>query len=270
LAVVGDGSKREEKMKRLLTRIALITAAVVWTAGAVIAQESSATQAPAATTLPITTVPAGATPAAAPVPAAPAEPAPMEPAPVEPATAEPGPAQAFPQPLYRINGGDTIHISVYGERDLDRDVAVEPDGGIAFPLVGNINARGLTLSELSKQIADSLRAGNMLPNVTDPEVTVSLVKSSGNSFSVIGQVKQPGTFVTDTQVDVMQALSLAGGLTPFASKSRIIVLRREGGNGVQKKIPFDYSDVEDGEHLDMNIVLQGGDVVVVPQAGLGF
>jgi polysaccharide export outer membrane protein len=171
---------------------------------------------------------------------------------------------------YKINGGDTIHISVYGERDLDRDVAVEPDGGIAFPLVGNMNARGMTLSELQKKIADALRAGNMLPNVTDPEVTVSLVKSSGNSFSVIGQVKQPGTYVTDTQVDVMQALSLAGGLTPFASKSRIIVLRRDGGSGAQKKIPFDYSAIEDGEKLEMNVLLQGGDVVVVPQAGLGF
>jgi polysaccharide export outer membrane protein len=103
--------------------------------------------------------------------------------------------------------------------------------------------------------------------VTDAEVTVSLVKSSGNSFSVIGQVKQPGTFVTDTKVDVMQALSLAGGLTPFASKSRIIVLRRDDA-GKQKKIPFNYSAVEDGNNLDSNVVLQGGDVVVVPEAGL--
>lgn len=178
-------------------------------------------------------------------------------------------ALAQEESLYRINGGDTLHISVYGEKDLDRDVAVEPDGGIAFPLVGNLNARGLTLSELQRKIADALRGSNMLPNVTDPEVTVSLVKSTGNSFSVIGQVKQPGTFITDTQVDVMQALSLAGGLTPFASKSRIIVLRRDDG-GAQKKIPFDYSAVEDGEDLNTNILLQGGDVVVVPQAGLGF
>jgi len=170
---------------------------------------------------------------------------------------------------YRINGGDTLHISVYGEKDLDRDVAVEPDGGIAFPLVGNINARGLTLSDLQHKIAEALRGGNMLPAVTDAEVTVALVKSSGNSFSVIGQVKQPGTFVTDTQVDVMQALSLAGGLTPFASKSRIIVLRRDGTGG-QKKIAFDYSAIEDGDKLNSNIMLQGGDVVVVPQAGLGF
>jgi len=171
--------------------------------------------------------------------------------------------------LYRINGGDTLHVSVYGEKDLDRDIAVEPDGGIAFPLVGNLNAKGLTLSELQKKIAEALRNGNMLPNVTDAEVTVSLVRSTGNSFSMIGQVKQPGTFVADTQVDVMQALSLAGGLTPFASKSRIIVLRRDG-SGAQKKIPFDYSSIEDGEKLETNILLQGGDVVVVPQAGLGF
>jgi polysaccharide export outer membrane protein len=180
----------------------------------------------------------------------------------------PTPAAAV-ESAYRINGGDTLHIAVYGEKDLDRDVAVEPDGGIAFPLVGNLNARGLTLSELQHKIAETLRGGNILPQVTDPEVTVSLVKSSGNSFSVIGQVKQPGTYVTDTQVDVMQALSLAGGLTPFASKSRIIVLRRDDA-GSQKKIAFDYSAVEDGDKLDSNIMLQGGDVVVVPQAGLGF
>lgn len=261
-------------MKRLLTSMTLIMAAVALTAASAVAQETSNTAAPAATTLPVTTVPAGQSPAATPAApavvtpaAAPADAAPVtpEPATVVPATAVPVTGEA----LYRINGGDTIHISVYGERDLDRDVAVEPDGGIAFPLVGNMNARGMTLSELSKKIADALRAGSMLPNVTDPEVTVSLVKSSGNSFSVIGQVKQPGTFVTDTQVDVMQALSLAGGLTPFASKSRIIVLRRDN-KGVQSKLPFDYSSVEDGEKLDMNVQLQGGDVVVVPQAGLGF
>jgi polysaccharide export outer membrane protein len=176
---------------------------------------------------------------------------------------------AAQQGTYRINGGDILHVSVYGEQALDRDVAVEPDGGIAFPLVGNMNARGLTLADLQHKVAEQLRGGNMLPNVTDAEVTVSLVKSSGNSFSVIGQVKQPGTFVTDTQVDVMQALSLAGGLTPFASKSRIIVLRRDDA-GKQKKSPFDYSNVEDGDKLDTNVQLQGGDVVVVPQAGLGF
>lgn len=168
---------------------------------------------------------------------------------------------------YRINGGDLLHISVYGEPNLDKDVPVQPDGGIAFPLVGNLNARGMTLKELQQQIATNLRESQYFPNLTDNEVTVSMVKATGNSVSVVGQVRQPGTFAYDTQLDVMQALSLAGGLTPFASKSKIKILRRDHA-GTQTAILFDYSEVEDGEQLDKNILLRGGDVVVVPQAGL--
>jgi polysaccharide export outer membrane protein len=168
---------------------------------------------------------------------------------------------------YRINGGDLLHISVYGEQNLDKDVPVQPDGGIAFPLVGNLNARGMTLKELQGKIAANLRESQYFPNLTDNEVTVSMVKATGNSVSVVGQVKAPGTFAYDTQLDVMQALSLAGGLTPFASKSKIKILRRDHA-GTQTAILFDYSEVEDGEQLEKNILLRGGDVVVVPQAGL--
>jgi polysaccharide biosynthesis/export protein len=168
---------------------------------------------------------------------------------------------------YRINGGDLLHISVYGEQNLDKDVPVQPDGGVAFPLVGNLNARGMTLKELQGKIAANLRESQYFPNLTDNEVTVSMVKATGNSVSVVGQVKAPGTFAYDTQLDVMQALSLAGGLTPFASKSKIKILRRDEA-GTQTAILFDYSEVEDGEQLEKNILLRGGDVVVVPQAGL--
>ncbi len=168
---------------------------------------------------------------------------------------------------YRINGGDLLHISVYGEPNLDKDVPVQPDGGVAFPLVGNLNARGMTLQELQREIASNLRESQYFPNLTDNEVTVSMVRATGNSVSVVGQVEQPGTFAYDTQLDVMQALSLAGGLTPFASKDDIKILRRDRA-GTQTAILFDYSEVEDGENLEKNILLQGGDVVVVPQAGL--
>ena len=168
---------------------------------------------------------------------------------------------------YRIYGGDLLHISVYGEPNLDKDVPVQPDGGVAFPLVGNLNARGMTLKDLQQKIAANLRESQYFPNITDNEVTVSMVKATGNSVSVVGQVKTPGTFAWDTQLDVMQALSLAGGLTPFASKSKIKILRRDQ-TGTQTAILFDYSEVEDGEQLDKNILLRGGDVVVVPQAGL--
>ena len=177
------------------------------------------------------------------------------------------PAVVQPEEGYRINGGDLLHISVYGEQNLDKDVPVQPDGGIAFPLVGNLNARGMTLKELQGKIAANLRESQYFPNLTDNEVTVSMVKATGNSVSVVGQVKAPGTFAYDTQLDVMQALSLAGGLTPFASKSKIKILRRDHA-GTQTAILFDYSEVEDGEQLEKNILLRGGDVVVVPQAGL--
>lgn len=178
-----------------------------------------------------------------------------------------GTASALADDGYRINGGDMLHISVYGEQNLNQDVPVQPDGGIAFPLVGNMNVRGMTLKEVQTKVANTLRESQYFPNLTDNEVTVSMVKASGNSVSVVGQVKQPGTFAYDTQLDVMQALSLAGGLTPFASKSKIKILRRDP-QGTQTAILFDYSDIEDGQHLDKNIILQGGDVVVVPQASL--
>ncbi|WP_374651125.1 polysaccharide biosynthesis/export family protein [Dongia sp.] len=170
---------------------------------------------------------------------------------------------------YRINGGDQLHISVYGEQNLNQDVVVQPDGWLSFPLAGNINALDLTLQELQSKIADNLRQSQYFPNLTDSEVTVSMLKAVGNSISVIGQVKQPGTFAFDTRLDVMQALSLAGGLTPFAGEDEIKILRRDA-SGKQSAIPFDYSALEEGEKLESNILLRGGDVVVVPQAGFGF
>jgi polysaccharide export outer membrane protein len=179
-----------------------------------------------------------------------------------------GPATAE-DAVYRINGGDQLHISVYGEQNLNQDVVVQPDGWLSFPLAGNINALDLTLRELQAKIADNLRQSQFFPNLTDSEVTVSMLKAVGNSISVIGQVKQPGTFAFDTRLDVMQALSLAGGLTPFAGKDEIKILRRDAA-GKQSAILFDYSALEDGENLESNILLRGGDVVVVPQAGFGF
>lgn len=179
-----------------------------------------------------------------------------------------GPALAE-DAVYRINGGDQLHISVYGEQNLNQDVVVQPDGWLSFPLAGNINALDLTLRELQAKIADNLRQSQFFPNLTDSEVTVSMLKAVGNSISVIGQVKQPGTFAFDTRLDVMQALSLAGGLTPFAGKDEIKILRRDAA-GKQSAILFDYSALEDGENLESNILLRGGDVVVVPQAGFGF
>jgi polysaccharide biosynthesis/export protein len=158
---------------------------------------------------------------------------------------------------YAVQPGDSLKISVWKEPDLDGVVLVTPDGGFSFPLVGQIDAKGQTVAELQRIIVQRLTK-----YITDPVVTVALQDIQGNKVYVIGQVKNPGQFVVNPRVDVMQALSMAGGTTPFASLGNIIVIRRTGG--VQTTFHFDYGDVVKGRDLGQNIELQSGDVVVVP------
>ncbi|MHB8533828.1 MAG: polysaccharide biosynthesis/export family protein [Sulfuricaulis sp.] len=158
---------------------------------------------------------------------------------------------------YIVQPGDVLTISVWKEKDLQGDVSVRPDGGLNFPLVGDIMASGKTVEELRKDIAAKL--GKFVP---DPVVTVIVKQSLGYQIFVIGKVNKPGAFPAVRNIDVMQALSMAGGPTPFASLNNIKILRRV--NGEQKAISFKYSKVEKGVDLNQNIVLQGGDVVVVP------
>ena len=158
---------------------------------------------------------------------------------------------------YTVKPGDTLQISVWKEPDLQGPVLVTPDGAFAFPLVGQVDARGKTVSELQKIIAEALQK-----YIADPVVTVSVKDIRGNKVYVIGQVNKPGEFVAGQRLDVMQALSMAGGTTPFASLSNIIILRRT--NGVQAALRFDYTDVAKGKSLEQNIDLRSGDVVVVP------
>ena len=158
---------------------------------------------------------------------------------------------------YIVQPGDVLTISVWKEKDLQGDVAVRPDGGLNFPLVGDVAAAGKTVDQLRKDIAAKLAK-----YVPDPVVTVIVKQSLGNQIFVIGKVNKPGSFPAMRNIDVMQALSMAGGPTPFASLNKIKILRRV--NGQLKAITFEYSKVEKGEDLEQNIILQGGDTVVVP------
>ena len=178
-------------------------------------------------------------------------------------------APATAQPLvtpsagdYRLNPGDIIEISVWKEPELQREVLLLPDGNIAFPLVGTVQAAGRTPSEIQAEVEERLM--RFFP---EPVVTVSILQVAGNKLYVTGQVNQPGQFTVDQPVDVLQAIALAGGLTAFADEDDIYILRR-AGDGSQSAIAFDYDDVTDGSDLSSNIVLQQGDVVVVPTAGL--
>jgi len=158
---------------------------------------------------------------------------------------------------YRIGAEDVLDISVWKEKELQRQVIVRPDGGISFPFAGDVRASGRTPSQLQKII--TLKVQKFIP---DAMVTVAVTKLAGLRIYVIGKVKKSGQFVIGRYVDVMQALTLAGGLDPYASEKNIKILRRVEGKEVV--FPFNYAAVKDGEKLDQNILLLNDDVVVVP------
>ncbi len=158
---------------------------------------------------------------------------------------------------YLIQPGDVLAVSVWKEEDLIQEVIVRPDGQITFPLVGEAKAAGNSIEDLRLLIAERLKK-----YIPDPVVTVSVRQLSGNTIYVLGKVNRPGIFPIVRNVDVMQALSLAGGTSTYAALNDIKILRRENGKLVA--LSFKYAEVEKGKRLEQNIVLQAGDVVVVP------
>jgi polysaccharide biosynthesis/export protein len=158
---------------------------------------------------------------------------------------------------YRIQPGDVLAVSVWKEEELQAEIIVRPDGGVSFPLSGDMPAAGGTVEDLRRRIDERLRK-----YIPDPVVTVAVKAVSGNRVYVVGKVNRPGEFLLSRPLDVMQALALAGGATPFADVNEIRILRREGQR--QVALRFRYTDAERGRELDRNIVLQSGDTVVVP------
>ncbi|MGC4095799.1 MAG: polysaccharide biosynthesis/export family protein [Nitrospira sp.] len=167
-----------------------------------------------------------------------------------------GPASQV-DPGYRLGAEDMVLVSVWKDEQLTREVVVRPDGMFSFPLVGDIQAEDRTVEEIRNDIVRRLT--KYIPN---PNVSVSVTKVISYKVYVVGRVNKPGEYLIGHYTDVLQALSLAGGLTPFAAENDIKVMRRVRGE--QYAIPFRYGDVRKGRDLEQNIVLQRGDVVMVP------
>jgi polysaccharide export outer membrane protein len=164
---------------------------------------------------------------------------------------------ATPNLGYRLGPEDVLQISVWKDESLTREVLIRPDGMISFPLVGEVQAEGKTAEELQKDIRERLS-----PFIPDPTVSVAVTKVNSYKIYVVGKVNRPGEYLVGHYSNVMQALSLAGGMTPYASENGIKVLRWEQGD--QRTYSFRYGDVKKGNHLEQNILLQRGDVIVVP------
>lgn len=166
-------------------------------------------------------------------------------------------ADPTPAGGYKLQPGDLLQVVVWKETDLQSEVLIRPDGGISFALAGDIQAAGHTTDELRTELETRVR--KLVPGAV---VTVSVKAANGNRVFVIGKVNRPGDFALNRPIDVMQAISLAGGVTPFANSNGIRVLHRDGLR--QNSVRFRYSDVANGRHLEQNILLQSGDTVIVP------
>lgn len=159
---------------------------------------------------------------------------------------------------YQLAPGDALEITVWKEEGLQQlQILISPDGTIIFPLIGTVGAAGKTITELKNNLSTRLA-----DFISDPSVSVKLLNNQGNSVYVIGKVNKPGQVFSGRKLDVLQALSMAGGVTIFAKDSSISILRRNGDE--IKVFPFDYSSVIDGEDLEQNILLEPGDTITVP------
>jgi len=164
---------------------------------------------------------------------------------------------------YRINPGDELEIHVWGDERLQRDVLVLPDGTFAFPLVGQVNAAGRLPSEIERVITIGLQPQYKGPV---PQVTVSVKKASGYQFSVIGKVRNPGTFTPGRYVNVLEALAIAGGPSEFANLGGARVIRKVGDRMVV--LPVRLQDALRGDSVALNPNqiprIESGDTLVVP------
>jgi polysaccharide biosynthesis/export protein len=168
--------------------------------------------------------------------------------------------------------GDTLDISVLQDSKLDRRVVIDPSGQIAFPMAGHIRAAGLTPAAV-----ENLLKARLKPNYKDDDLVVSVSFAIAGKpdipeedlkpkVFITGEIIRPGSYVVRKRINLMQAISLAGGFGPFAAKQRIQVRRRtDEGETI---FAFDYRAFETGRDIEGNIDLRPGDIIIVPERGL--
>ena len=159
---------------------------------------------------------------------------------------------------YVIGSNDVLAISVWKEPDISRSVPVRSDGKISLPLVGELQAGGLTPLQLEQEITKRLQS-----YISEPEVTVIVTDSKSQKINILGLVARPGAYLLTSSTTVLDAIAMAGGFKDFAKQKSIYVLR-QASDGSQKRMLFNYKDVIKGKNPDQNIRLQSGDTVVVP------
>ncbi len=173
-----------------------------------------------------------------------------------PPAARPAPP---PGPEYRIGAGDVLAFSVWKEPDASvPSITVRPDGKLSLPMIGEIAAAGMTPAELERLATQ--KYGELIRGA---RVTVMVVTINSQKAYVLGEVKKEGPIPLATPVTVLQALAEAGGVTDFAKRRRIYILRMVDNRRIV--LPFDYEAVVRGRNMEQNVLLAPGDTVVVPR-----
>lgn len=159
---------------------------------------------------------------------------------------------------YVIGADDMLSINVWKEPEFTESIPVRSDGKISMPLIGDIAAAGRTPLQLEQTISSQLKT-----YITNPNVTVMVMKINSQNYNVLGRVAKPGTYPLLSGTTVLDAIAAAGGFLDFAKQKSMYVLR-QSPNGGETRIPFNYKDVIKGRHPGENIRLQVRDTVVVP------
>ena len=179
-------------------------------------------------------------------------------APVAPSlTATPSGEEELPSQDYVIGSEDSVEVQVWKNPDLSRTVTVRPDGKISLPLIGDVPAAGQSAAQLTEVVTEKLKTYYKEP----AQVTVIVHQVDSYAIYVLGEVKGQGKHLVRSGTTFLQAISLAGGFTPFASKNKI-TLRRRGADSKESAIPIRYRYVLTGRQA--NLILKPGDTIIVP------
>ena len=167
---------------------------------------------------------------------------------------KPAPVAAPIDPkAYVIGPEDVISVNVWREPANSGQFVVRPDGRIAIPLVGEVQAAGLTPARLSESIAQGLQKV-----MTHPEVTVGVERVNSKKYFIQGEINRPGAYSLAVPTSVLEALVNAGGFRDFANTKKIVILRGT------ERLKFNYREVSKGKNMEQNIPLQPGDQIIVP------
>lgn len=187
-----------------------------------------------------------------------------------------GTAQAQSGGNYLINPGDTLQIEVVEDTALNRSVLVTPDGRISFPFAGAVPAAGRTVGQVERALSTAMASDFASPPTvfvsvaSIPEDELDPLTAEGPTIDIyiLGEVEAPGPKAAPPGVTVLQAMSLAGGVTRFAATKRVQLRRRDPSTGREYVYPINYKAITEGARLEGNVVLGEGDVILVPERRL--